>query len=83
MVGIVMAIVHHEFYAYLDRNKVNADFWPYSRVILPALGTFVAYIAHRALAAAIGEYFGSIFALVIGDTPSNVSTLLYRARNPH
>ena len=57
IVGAAMAIVHHEVYVYLDGTKVDAKFGPYGQVIVPALGTFLAYIGHTVLAAAIGLAF--------------------------
>jgi hypothetical protein len=52
-----MAIVHHEVYVFLDGTRVNAKFGPHGQAIVPALGTFLAYIGHTVLAAAIGVAF--------------------------
>ena len=57
IVGAAMAVAHHEIYLFLDGTKVNAKFGAYGQAIVPALGTFLAYIGHVALAAAIGLAF--------------------------
>src|SRR5713101_4356950 len=56
-VGIAMAIVHHELYVSLNGTRVDAVFGPYGQTIVPALGTFIAFIGHTMLAAAIGVAF--------------------------
>lgn len=57
IVGIAMAIVHHELYTFLDGKPVNANFGSHGQAIVPALGTFIAYVGHISLAVAIGDAF--------------------------
>ena len=56
-----MAIVHHELYVFLNGTRVDAVFGPYGQTIVPALGTFIAFIGNTVLAAAIGVAFVQVF----------------------
>jgi hypothetical protein len=57
IIGIAMAIVHHELYVFLDGKPVDANFGSHGQAIVPALGTFIAYVCRIALAVAISEAF--------------------------
>jgi hypothetical protein len=55
--GVAMMILHHELYHFLNGKAVNQNFGRHGQAIASALGTFIAYIAHQVLAAAMGIVF--------------------------
>lgn len=57
IVGLGVAVAHHELYVFLDGKPVNANFGPHGQAIVPALGTSIAYVAHTALALVVGDAF--------------------------